>query len=90
MITVDLDGNTTTGIEMNGIMIVPIREDDSDTIVNSGRLVDYLVQAGEEAFLAGYEAGCRQGVLNKNYLGGENAWGRYTPSDALQELQDNL
>lgn len=90
VITVDLDQRTTQGIDMNGVMLVPIRDDDSDSIINAGRLVDFLVQAGEEAFRAGYKAGADRGCDYHDTNGVDEAWDKYTPSDAIQELQDNL
>ncbi len=71
----------TVSLNMQGIALVPTG--DSDTLVNSGRLVDYTDALGEEAFRAGFEAASD----STDYY---ESWSKYEPSKILQELGDNL
>lgn len=80
MIT-EIDGQLTVAVPLYGIAVVPAG--DHDTFVNSGRLSDLLVQAGEDAFYAGYKA-AQEGVP----MG--RAWGGYEVPEDIMELQNNL
>lgn len=80
-ITTDADGRPTVAIDMQNIAVIP--EGDSDLCINSGRLSDLMVQSNEEAFRAGYEAAGGKGSYYE-------AWGNYTPSDNIMDLQQSL
>lgn len=76
-----IDGKLTVTISLDGLAVYP--EGDRDMLVNSGRLSDLLVQAGEDAFYAGFNA-AKEGVSM-----GE-AWGCYEVPDDIMELQNQL
>lgn len=80
-ITIGPDDAPTVAIDMEGISVIPTG--DRDMFINSGRLSDLLVQAGEEAFRAGYEAAGGQGSYYE-------AWGNYEPSEDIMDLQAGL
>lgn len=80
MIT-EIDGCLTVAVPLDGIAVVPMG--DQDTFVNSGRLSDLLVQAGEDAFYAGFRAAQSGGSM-------ATAWGEYDVPDDIMELQNNL
>lgn len=91
MIAMLSSGHTVPVIEMDGIIL--IAAGDTDMMINSGRLSDFLIDAGQEAFLAGWEA--RERVASGPSAAGypedpHEAWSLYTPSEHLDEQQAKL
>lgn len=83
-------GQGITAIDFDGIAITAGVDDCRDMFINSGRLSDLLVGAGEEAFQAGFEAGFYHDKERDGWTSYYPAWSEYTPSDAIHDLQADL
>lgn len=83
-------GQGIAAIDFDGIHITAGVDDCRDMFINSGKLSDLLVGAGEEAFRAGFEAGVNHGLDYGDLGNYYSAWSEYTPSDAIHELQADL
>lgn len=81
----DLEGDEgpTTGLSMEGIMLVPDVEENRD-LLNSGDVSDLAVAIGEDAFISGFKA-CSQ-WFNQPYdaQAGHAAWSNYDPHETLK------
>jgi 3-oxoacyl-(acyl-carrier-protein) synthase len=91
IVTADRTGLPVVAIDMEGIAVIAVG--DSDICVNAGRLSDLLHDAGQEAFIAGWEAcmASRKGPSAAGYPDDPHAaWDQYSPSEAIEELQTKL
>jgi hypothetical protein len=83
------EGKNTVAIPLDGIAIIPVG--DQDMFINSGRLSDLLVAAGEHAFRSGFEAGMAFALDENGNAGNSNkAWDAYEVPEDIHELVNQL